>query len=73
MVDAIEKFPDKYIFMCMDGRNDSPMTGEVLYIAEREDELEKLRKNFVGRDYCGIFSGIDLIPTFGGIIAYAAD
>jgi hypothetical protein len=72
MVDAIEKFPDKYILMCMDGREDSPITGEVLYIADREDELSKVRKDYADRDYCGIFSGIDLIPTFGGIVAYAA-
>jgi hypothetical protein len=71
MVDAVEKFPDKYILMCMDGRDDSPITGEVLYVGDNKDELRELKKN-EDRNYCGIFGGIDLMPMFGGIMADGA-
>ena len=68
MVDAMERFPNEYILMCMNGREDSPITGEVLFVAECESELKELKKK-EDRNYCCVFSGIDLMPMFGGIIA----
>ncbi|MCL1902960.1 MAG: hypothetical protein FWF94_00900 [Oscillospiraceae bacterium] len=68
MVDAMEKFPDEYILMCMDGESDSPRTGEVLYVGDKKEELKELR-NLEDRNNCGVFGGVNLLPMFGGIMA----
>ncbi|MCL1865876.1 MAG: hypothetical protein FWF82_00530 [Oscillospiraceae bacterium] len=69
MVDAMERFPNEYILMCMNGREDSPITGEVLFVGDKEKELWSEFDGLEEQNYCGVFGGINLMPMFGGIIA----
>jgi hypothetical protein len=66
--EAIEHYPDSYIFMRMDSMNPSDDMGTVLYIGDDRRELFSLVMKMEDPTNCGVSEGLNLQRSLGGVV-----
>jgi hypothetical protein len=67
-LDATEMYSNEYVLMRLDGRDTQPATGTVLYAGEKEADLWAVFEKLDDKNYCGVFEGVNLMPSFGGTV-----